>query len=139
MALSVYSGSFGTKELTHLLKRCLFGVKRADINSLAGRSLNEVVDYLLQDLPQPIPPINNYNDANFTDPIVTAGSIWINAVYDGNANGRRITSFKSWWLGQMLIQQVSLREKMVLFWHNHFATETNTIGDARYNNGFWQF
>ncbi len=132
MALEVYNGSFGAKELTHLLKRCLFGVKRADINSLLGKSLTEVVDYLLLDIPLPTPPINNYNDANFTDPTVAAGMVWVNAVYDGNANGRRVTSFKSWWLGQMLTQQVSLKEKMVLFWHNHFSTETATIGDARY-------
>jgi len=132
MALQVYTGTFGKTELTHLLKRCLFGVKRADISSLTGKSLNEVVDYLLLDLPLPGPPINNYNDASFSDPVVPAGGIWVNAPYDGNANSRRISSFKAWWAGQMLIQQVSLREKMVLFWANHFSTETNTVGDARY-------
>lgn len=132
MALQIYKGSFGKNELTHLLKRCLFGIKRADVNSLLGKSLNEVVDYLLLDLPLPVSPINNYNDANFTDPIVASGAVWVNAVYDGNANGKRVTSFKSWWIGQMINQQVSLREKMVLFWHNHFSTQTATIGDARY-------
>ncbi len=132
MALDVYQGSFGNKELTHLLKRCLFGVKRADINSLSGKTLIEVVDYLLSDISLPTPPVNNYNDSNFTDPIVPAGAVWVNAAYDGNANSRRISSFKSWWIGQMLTQQVSLREKMVLFWHNHFATETAVVGDARY-------
>ena len=25
-----------------------------------------------------------------------------------------------------------MHEKLVLFWHNHFATETQTIGDARF-------
>jgi len=132
MALEVYKGSFGKNELTHLLKRCLFGVKRADVSSLLGKSVNEVVDYLLLDLPLPVPPINNYNDTSFTDPVVSPGAVWVNAAYDGNANSRRITSFKSWWTGQMLNQQVSLREKMVLFWHNHFSTETATVSDARY-------
>ena len=132
MALQVYTGTFGKTELTHLLKRCLFGVKRSDVNSLMGKSLNEVVDYLLLDLPLPGPPINNYNDSSFVDATVPAGGIWVNAAYDGNANSRRITSFKSWWAGQMLMQQVSLREKMVLFWANHFSTETAVVGDARY-------
>lgn len=132
MALQVYTGSFGKTELTHLLKRCLFGVKRADVSSLFGKTLNEVVDYLLLDLPLPVPPINNYNDASFTDPVVSPGAIWVNAAYDGNANSRRITSFKAWWAGQMLTQQVSLREKMVLFWANHFSTETSVVNDARY-------
>ncbi len=133
MAIDVYRGDFGAKELTHLLKRCLFGVKRADVTSLTGRNLNYVVDYLLQDIPLPAPPINNYNDASYTDAEIQDGATWINAAYgDGTVNGRRVASFKSWWIGQMLNQQVSLKEKMVLFWHNHFATQTATLGDSRY-------
>ena len=31
----------------------------------------------------------------------------------------------------MLNQQVSILEKMTLFWHNHFVTESDVIGDAR--------
>ena len=133
MPLEVYKGNFGVKELTHLLKRCLFGVVRADVKSLSGRSVTDVVDYLLQDIPLPPPPVNNYNDTGYTDTNVAPGATWVNAAYlDGTANSRRVISFKSWWVGQMLTQQVSLREKMVLFWHNHFATEADVIGDARY-------
>ena len=29
-------------------------------------------------------------------------------------------------------QDRSIREKMTLFWHNHFSTETNDIGNALY-------
>ncbi|MBC7614638.1 MAG: DUF1800 domain-containing protein [Pedobacter sp.] len=133
MALEVYKGSFGKNELTHLLKRCLFGVTRADVSSLLGKSLNEVVDYLLLDSSLPMFPINNYNDGSANDATIPAGGVWVNAPYgDGTINSRRVTSFKSWWTGQMLTQNVSLREKMVLFWHNHFATETAVISDARY-------
>ncbi|MCK7557678.1 DUF1800 domain-containing protein [Chitinophaga sedimenti] len=32
----------------------------------------------------------------------------------------------------MVSQPRSIREKMTLFWHNHFATEASTIKDARY-------
>ena len=34
-------------------------------------------------------------------------------------------------MGLILNQNLSILEKMVFFWHNHFATETTTIGDAR--------
>ncbi len=133
MAIDVYKGEFGSKELTHLLKRCLFGVKRADIVSLSGKSLTFVVDYLLQDIPIPSPPINNYNDGTVIDATIPPGGVWVNAPYgDGTINSRRVSSFKSWWTGQMLTQQVSLREKMVLFWHNHFATQTGTVSDSRF-------
>src|SRR5699024_10279576 len=46
-------------------------------------------------------------------------------------NGKRRKSFKAWWVGLMLNQNRSLHEKMTLFWHNLFATETASIGDAR--------
>jgi uncharacterized protein (DUF1800 family) len=37
----------------------------------------------------------------------------------------RVASFKSWWTGRMLNQERNILEKMTLFWHNHFSTETN--------------
>lgn len=119
-------------EIHHLLKRTLFGIKQKDLALINGKSLTEALDLLLSPSPAPLPPVNNYNDANFTDPNVPAGQTWVKAAYDGNANGRRITSFKSWWVGLMLNQETSIHEKMVLFWHNHFATETIDINDARY-------
>ena len=130
--LSSYFPPFGRQEIIHLLRRTLFGVKQSNINALSGKSLSEALDILLTGEKVPAPPINNYNDVNFTDPNVPAGQTWVSAVYNGDANGRRYTSFKSWWTGQMLNQNTSLHEKMVLFWHNHFATETVDIGDARY-------
>ncbi|RYG09656.1 MAG: DUF1800 family protein, partial [Chitinophagaceae bacterium] len=133
MAIEVYSGNFGTKELNHLLKRTLFGAKRSDVNSLAGQSVSQVVDLLLKDLQLPNPPVNNYNDTGYTDANVPAGQTWVNAVYtDGTANSRRVASFKAWWVTQMLNQPVSLREKMTLFWQNHFSIEADTVDDARY-------
>lgn len=130
--LSFYTPPFSAAEIHHLLKRTLFGIKQKDFTSLNGKSLNESVDILLTVSPLPNPPINNYNDANFTDLNVPAGQTWVLSPYDGNANSRRYTSFKSWWAGLMLNQNTSIHEKMVLFWHNHFATETQDIGDARY-------
>lgn len=130
--LNSYFPPFAKPELLHLLKRTLFGVKKADLIALNGKTLPDCLDILLKTEPLPTPPLNNYNDSTLTDANVPAGQTWVNAPYDGNANGRRYTSFKSWWTGLMLNQGTSLHEKMILFWHNHFATETVDIGDARY-------
>jgi uncharacterized protein (DUF1800 family) len=119
-------------KLRHLLRRTLFGFKQDDFTSWKGKSMAEVVQLLLSPSPTPLPPVNNYNDTNFSDPTVPAGQTWVNAPYDGNANGRRISSLKSWWLGNLLQQNSSIHEKMTLFWHNHFATEAQDVGDARY-------
>jgi uncharacterized protein (DUF1800 family) len=131
--LSGYNGAFGNTQLVHLLKRTLFSVKQSDINIFSGKSLATVVNALLNTGLAPTPPVNNYNDVNYTDANVPAGQTWVNAPYtDGTADSRRTTSYKAWWIGQLIKQQPSIEEKMVLFWHNHFATQTATIADARY-------
>lgn len=132
MAISPYTGAFGKPELTHLLKRCLFGVKRSDMAFFNGKSLTQTVDLLLSPDALPAPPVNNYNDTSYTDPVVAAGQTWVNAAYDGTANSRRNTSYKAWWMSLMIDQAPTLREKMVLFFQNHFSTEADTINEARY-------
>lgn len=130
--IDYYAPPFGLTEKIHLLKRVLFGVKQKDIDLIKDKNLDESLNLLLNTSPEPLPPLNNYNDTNFTDSTVPTGQSWVKAPYDGNTNGRRITSFKSWWTGLMLNQGTTIHEKMVLFWHNHFATETVDINDARY-------
>lgn len=130
--LQQFAAAWDESTLRHLLRRTLFGFKQEDINAWKGKTMAEVVQLLLSPSPAPLPPVNNYNDASFSDPTVPAGQTWVNAPYDGNANGRRNNSLKSWWLGNLLQQTSSIHEKMTLFWHNHFATESADVGDARY-------
>lgn len=127
-----YAAVWNESKLRHLLRRTLFGFKQEDFDSWKSKSMAEVVQLLIRTSPAPLPPVNNYNDTNFSDPTVPAGQTWVNAPYDGNANGRRNSSLKSWWLGNLLQQNSSIHEKMTLFWHNHFATESADVGDARY-------
>jgi len=131
--LAPYTGTFGNAELVQLLKRTLFGVKQADIAAFSGKSLGVVVDALLTNTAAPAPPVNNYNSTSYTDANVPVGQTWVNAPYtDGTADSLRTTSYKAWWLGQMVKQTPSIQEKMVLFWHNHFSTQTATVADSRY-------
>ena len=130
--LQQFAASWDESTLRHLLRRTLFGFKQEDINAWKGKSMAEVVQLLLSPSPAPLPPVNNYNDASFSDPTVPAGQTWVNAPYDGNANGRRNSSLKSWWIGNLIQQTSSMHEKMTLFWHNHFATEAVDVNDARY-------
>ena len=109
--LSSYFPPFGKQETINLLRRTLFGVKQNNIKAVSGKSLSEVVDILLNPETVPPPPINNYNDNNFTDPNVPVGQTWVTAAFDGNANSRRYTSLKSWWTGRMINQNTSLHKK----------------------------
>ena len=139
-----YTGSFGKPELMHLLRRTLFGVSPSDLKFFAGKSLNEVVDYLL-DIPNTPPtlPIRAYQGKALTtfDSGVPFGETWVNTRpldTEQSPNGARRASYKQWWIQLMTGQNRNLREKMVLFWHNHLVTDTNDTVDVpalayRYN------
>lgn len=134
-----YKGEWTPRQVTHLLRRTMFGARKEDVDYFLRRSPKKAVRELLKDeQPPPPSPVNNYNDDKYTDPEIAVGTDWTVATkYDGMNNYRRRNSFKSWWFGLMLGQDRSLREKMVLFWHNHFVTESNTVDNAffcyRYN------
>ncbi len=127
-----YKGEWKEQQVAHLLKRTMFGVKKEDLDHFRQQSMKKAVKELIYtEYTLPDPPINNYNDDKYSDPEILPGQTWVNSLkYDGMNNGRRRNSFKSWWFGLMLNQDRSLREKMVLFWHNHFVTETNTVDNA---------
>ncbi len=137
--LTPYAGPWDFEHAAHLLRRVTFGVKKAQVDQLlALGSAQAAVDFVL-DVPatQPDPPVNNYNNDDFTDPDVPSGQTWVNAYPDftsGN-EGYRIESWRGWWLNLMIDGEANIREKMTLFWHNHFATQTSEvfIGRLVYN------
>ena len=137
--LSPYAGPWGREQVTHLLRRTMFGARKSDIDYFVGKGKMLSILELLNDKVVPAPPLNFYEDKTNADPtkwIVDPGAAfaqtWVNAKRDGNYEGYRLRSFRAWWMGQMLNQRKSIKEKMVLFLHNLLATEFNDIGDGRY-------
>ncbi|MGF6846152.1 uncharacterized protein (DUF1800 family) [Chitinophaga sp. W3I9] len=128
--ITPYTGAWDTLQRIHLLKRTLFGVTPANVNAFSSLSMQQAVDTLLTAQPDPAPPVNNYG---IDDTGVTPGATWVKApLGDEMLERKRIDSYKAWWTGQMINQQASIHEKMVLFWHNHFVTETGMVGDSRF-------
>jgi uncharacterized protein (DUF1800 family) len=139
--LQEYSGSWDTPQVVHLLKRTLFGAKPKDIQYFKTLTLQQSVDELLQTTAAPTtPPLNNYSVGGYADPSgVPLWQTWINTgitIADKELNEKRINSFKTWWLGQALNSSRSIHEKMVVFWHNHFATNTS-ISTDKIKGKFW--
>lgn len=130
--LLTYQGVWGKHELVHLLKRTMFGVNKQDIIHFSNKSLVQVVDELLNPAPfHADPPLNDYDSVGtFAVPF---GQPWLNAPYNEKEDGYRILSFRKWTMEIFLNQDRSIREKMLLFWHNHFATQT----DAGRSNMVW--
>ncbi|MFT4522261.1 MAG: hypothetical protein ACI8ZN_001201 [Bacteroidia bacterium] len=131
--LATYSGSWTDREVRHLLRRTMFGAQKGDIDYFEGKSMSDAVDELLA-LPSalPDPPVNNYNSERLTDPDIAFGDTWVNGPDNPGLYGARTSSIKSWWLGRMVHQERNILEKMVLFWHNHFATEVEVYRDPIY-------
>ncbi|OGX81035.1 hypothetical protein BEN48_07325 [Hymenobacter glacialis] len=125
--MAPYAGPWGYAQAAHLLRRTLFGPTRPQILTAAGATLTAVLDDLLTARPAPAPPLN----VSTADTSVPIGQTWISQPFDQNVEGARRTSLRDWWLGQLLGPDVSLVEKMTLFWHNHFVVEFNDINDAR--------
>ncbi len=133
--LAPYTGTFGTNEIIHLLKRTMFGATRADVEYFKTKTLTQAVNEILKvPVAQPAPPVKNYDNSIIVgdpDQGITAGTTWVNInTTDGGVELRRVYSLKAWWTGLMINQEKNISEKLVLFWHNHFATETTDIGRA---------
>ena len=126
--LTQYSGTWGDAQVLHLLRRTLFCVKQSELDQFKAMSMSAAVDALLNvSSTQPLPPVNAYNNGTNIDPDVPAGQTWVNAPISPNFSFLRRRSLKSWWTGLQINQESNIREKMVLFWHNHFATEGEII------------
>ena len=128
--LTPYTGAWATEQVVHLLKRTMFGAAKADIDLLLTLTPAAAVQKLLTaPATPPSPPVNNYN-ANVVDPDIAPGQTWVNTPSKNvqSLDANRTQSYRDWWTGVMINETTSIQEKMVLFWHNHFATQTTAVG-----------
>lgn len=135
--LTAYAGQWTENEIIHLLKRTMFGAKKQDVDYFKTRTIAQTIDELLNpSAPLPAPPVKEYDSSGALtqpDTNIASGQTWVNDVNnDGTIQARRRASFKKWWMGNMVNQDRSIREKMTLFLHNHFSTETDTISEGTY-------
>jgi uncharacterized protein (DUF1800 family) len=130
-----YTGVWNKQLATHLLKRTMFGAKESEINAvLAMGTADATVDALLNNVPNPMPLPINWYEGIFADTTgVPLGATWINAPQGmGNEDYYRNIGLKGQWVRAMMEQNLSIFEKMSLFWHNHIPVEANVVNDARY-------
>ncbi len=94
----------------HILSRTLFGYNKQDIEFALSITLDDFVDnHLLASRPEPQQP-----------------GFWVNEEVNENST-ERTRELIYWWYNLMLTQGYSIREKMVLFWHNHFVSEISKV------------
>lgn len=131
-SLAPVRGILQKKDTLHLLRRCLFGVGHKELAHFSGKTIEQCMDILLR--PSPAPPEVVEEDYDEIDPLVPKGKTWVHAPYESTAvNYGRKLMLKMWWTGQIINRDFSLREKMTLFWHNHYVTELDVVKDSRYS------
>jgi uncharacterized protein (DUF1800 family) len=106
--------------IEHLLRRAGFGARPDELDFYGGLTISDAVDAVVN-----FDRIPDTVDANIGKPgyvgITTRGTF---------APQSNITDARQRWLFRMLHTNRPLQEKMMLFWHNHFATGFSKIAGA---------
>jgi hypothetical protein len=100
---------WGRKWAAHLLRRAGFGASRADLLHADRLGHQGTLDWLLRGSPGADEVRETLNDV---------GRVAADAGID---------ELRAWWLYAMLHGRHPLREKLTLFWHNHFATSDDKV------------
>lgn len=131
--LDPYQGAWTPELAAHLLRRISFGIKKDQLDFLTSLASADAAVAFVLNLPEelPVPPINNYNNEEFSDPDVPDGETWVYANYSEEVEFARVESWRGWWIDLMINSEANIREKMTLFWHNHFATKAGIVGHAK--------
>ncbi len=146
--LDTFSGNWTSTEARHLLRRTSFGVTQDLVDASVSLGLLETINTLFRDNPLPEPPLKYQLDGNGTneinDPGANFGETWVNAPAYVNLPttqernrvfNARHRSLYAWSFLQMENAEMSIREKLTLFWHNHFVAEnTNPHREYLYMN-----
>ena len=127
MPLAAYTGVLGPGRAAHLLRRATFGPTIQQINQFAVLTAPAAMPLLFDDqIPDPQLPINP-----------ETGQEWLLTGLTGEDLGiRDLTDhLVMWFIGMALDNSkpvsFSVREKIVYFFHTHFTTKAEKVGNSR--------
>ncbi len=101
-----------------LLRRVGFGGNAEEINDLVARGREGAVDFLIN--------YNQIDNSKMED--LFDESFDLSDPRDGERFNRG--EITRWWTSRMVLSRRQFEEKMVLFWHNHFATSNQKVEDV---------
>ncbi len=119
--LSPYSQPLTVSQATHLLRRATLGPTPAQIMHFTVMKPDAALKLLVADQPTPPPPID-----------VATMKTFVDLPFNEAMQGQHANYLKNWWLGLMINEDASVREKLTIFWQNHFVSTYATVSDARY-------
>jgi uncharacterized protein (DUF1800 family) len=141
--LAAYTGTWSIWEVTHLLRRLSFGVKKTDIDALLALTPSAAVDNLLTISAPTVPsptPLNNYQNVIADSSGIALGASWTsthlayaNGSDDGSVDYQRKESLIKWSWGLCIDDNTTIREKMVHFWYHFIPINFDELS-AQQNN-----
>lgn len=124
-SLEPYDGPWDRAAIAHLLRRATIAPTFAEMRAAESMTMNELVEALTStDIPLPAPP-------RFVAECMNASALY----WDSGRSDIIATFFEElrrWWLQLMVNGGLSARERMTLFWHNHFSNNARAIQDSRF-------
>jgi uncharacterized protein (DUF1800 family) len=108
------------RKVGHLYRRAAFGATAQEIDAGVRDGHEKTLARILEGGPEA-------EDFTRTSDFMSSER----SMPSGAPQGR----LSAWWLDRMLKTHHPLREKMTLFWHNHFATSNEKVRNARFMLG----
>jgi uncharacterized protein (DUF1800 family) len=93
--------------ITHLLRRATFGSGPADLEAAFKLGYSKLVDQLIETAPAEPPSVPGMSGMNM---------------------GVDLATLQKWWVSHMLASPTPFAERMALFWHGHFTSDSTKVG-----------
>ena len=141
MLKPVSSDQWDYSKAAHLLNRAGFGGSPSEIQKLADLGPEQAVSLLLDYEKRPDPT----HDPDWAKPNPDEIQKYREAIRHGTPEEKKIAQremqrtfrqrmleLRGWWLQRMATGPRPMQEKMVLFWHGHFATSVQKVKNPYY-------
>lgn len=143
---AIQPSDFGYDQARHLIWRAGFGGTPEQIRTLADMGPEAAVDVLIggatgtpsgasvfsSDIIRPLSEQERqaYRRAQQTRDEDELARFRLRRQEAQRSDRRQMRDIQKWWITEMIQSSAPAREKMVLFWHGHFATSYRTIEDS---------
>ncbi len=117
--------NYSFEDAAHLLRRAGFGGTIAEVKKIQILGPSLAVEKLLGISDN---DGTNNNPHNIEETLKAAIEAKGGAI--GGVQGAVVPTLQGWWLHKMLNTKQPLKEKMVLFWHGHFATGHDKVRNS---------
>jgi uncharacterized protein (DUF1800 family) len=121
----------GSEDARHLLNRTGFGAPPREVAEFARLTREQAVDRLLAS--RRTEPFNAPPVVEFVSPLRVRNASEEEKKILIRAEAQKVVGLRAWWLQEMVSAPTpadALRERMTIFWHNHFVSSQQKVKSA---------